>query len=326
MSIYGDDDRKEVYQATAQQQKLAQSVVALFSAARVKIDPQQKTATLLTEPYTELHRIKSLFHYEVGSLKEDVRFYGQPRGAFCSGTLVAPDIVLTAGHCNARCKSAAAAPETETLFIFGFSAQSDGTIPQTIPTDNVYSCVNAVGHTPQTRHDQHGDWQLLLLDRPVKDRETISLSKTPELKVGEKVWTIGHSEGLPAKVSTGARVRGRGNIPFEGPFYAADLDTLLGNSGGPVFDSHSRLVGIVSTNAGSDYETVSTPQGGMLAPISYPNKAPKDSKDIYYTGFSEITDETMDAYKTMTTPVLPHKMPPLPLDTLPAQIEKAWPH
>ena len=44
-------------------------------------------------------RDETLSHGEAYGLCSDQRFIDQPISAFCSGTLIAPDAVLTAGHC-----------------------------------------------------------------------------------------------------------------------------------------------------------------------------------------------------------------------------------
>jgi S1-C subfamily serine protease len=67
------------------------------------------------------------------------------------------------------------------------------------------------------------------------------LAKRDEPQEGENVFVIGHPEGLRFTLSTGIISRMRGStIQISAP-------VSPGNSGGPVFDSHGNLVGIVTS-------------------------------------------------------------------------------
>ena len=86
-------------------------------------------------------------------------FASQPLGCFCSGVLVAPDIVATAGHCV---KSTADLDHIR--FVFGFRMVDDDTARTTFPDDDVYRGTKVIGRklTPDRT-----DWALVRLDRPV---------------------------------------------------------------------------------------------------------------------------------------------------------------
>ena len=85
--IYGSDDRLDVYQEeNALMRSLADSTVALFQSDAVRA--KDGLAQLTTQSYGEAL-----------NLCKEEPFYEQGKGAFCSGSLVAPDIIMTAGHC-----------------------------------------------------------------------------------------------------------------------------------------------------------------------------------------------------------------------------------
>ena len=101
--IYGDDNRIDYSKAPAPFQKLADSVVSLWDRKSIKEANGQPY--LITETF---ERRKGLCPGET--------FGQQPAGAFCSGTLVGEDLVLTAGHCIKDESSCATA-----RIVFGFN-------------------------------------------------------------------------------------------------------------------------------------------------------------------------------------------------------------
>ena len=86
--IYGVDDRVDIFAVTdAALLQDADCLVALFDAADVT-DNGDGTSTVATSNFGTSR-----------NLCAGEPFRDQPIGAFCSGFLVAPDLVATAGHC-----------------------------------------------------------------------------------------------------------------------------------------------------------------------------------------------------------------------------------
>ncbi len=56
-AIFGQDDRKDVFETSQLQQELAKSVVALFDESKVAVDSKAKRAVLKTEEFTRVWRI-----------------------------------------------------------------------------------------------------------------------------------------------------------------------------------------------------------------------------------------------------------------------------
>jgi len=84
-AIYGKDGRVDPPRSLA---GLAGATVGLFEAAKVRIAPGSDRAVLATRNYGK----------EYGLCPEEP-FRDQPTGPSCSGFLVTPEIVVTAGHC-----------------------------------------------------------------------------------------------------------------------------------------------------------------------------------------------------------------------------------
>jgi V8-like Glu-specific endopeptidase len=216
--IYGDDNRLDLYQVQDQHLlSLADSTVALVFMT--DITTNGSTATLSTTPF------RTSFRYP---LCETERFAEQDTVAFCSGFLVAPNIVLTAGHCvqnqgnpNSDCNT--------TRFVFGFNVPTEGYRPLQISTSEIYSCKHLIKY----KQDSSGaDFSVVELDRPVTNHRPLKMRLTGDPAVNDELTVIGHPSGLPVKVAGGAILRSLNN-----GFIRASLDTYGGNSGSAVFNS-----------------------------------------------------------------------------------------
>jgi hypothetical protein len=216
--IYGEDNRKDLYQETDPLLlRLADSTVALM-----------RKADLRTKG--EVTRLETQNYGEDYNLCKDEPYYLQSTAAFCSGSLVGEDLILTAGHCvsESRCESVA--------FTFGF-AVTDAAQPvvDQVRTQDVYFCKAVLAREVE---GEGPDYALIKLDRKVVDHEPLPVRRTGHLAVGTDIAVIGHPAGLPTKIATGAKVR---RIEKSG-FFVANLDTYGGNSGSAVFNATTGLI------------------------------------------------------------------------------------
>jgi hypothetical protein len=96
--IYGQDDRKEVYEHPDKTlQKMALSVGVLALTTLLKEDPQTGTITYPSEPHTD--NVKKNSNYPNLPLCQDEAFRTQPIIGGCTAFLVGPRTVVTAAHC-----------------------------------------------------------------------------------------------------------------------------------------------------------------------------------------------------------------------------------
>ncbi|MFA6318926.1 MAG: trypsin-like peptidase domain-containing protein [Elusimicrobiota bacterium] len=227
--IYGDDDRLDIYQVTnAKLLKMADSTAALFEGGSVTVDGAK--AALATRPYGEGMRL----------CKEEP-FYEQRNGAFCSGSLIGPDLLMTAGHCietEEACK--------DVKFVFGFAVTKKGVNPESVPATEVYGCGKLLG---RAQVDDGADWALVKLDRRVLNHTPLKLNRTGKIADKTPLLVIGHPAGLPTKVAGGASVR---DASPEG-YFVANLDTYGGNSGSAVFNAGTGLVEGILVRGENDY-------------------------------------------------------------------------
>lgn len=242
--IYGVDDRSDVYQLSpGPDLDDADSVVALFRAASVS-DNGDGTSTLRTVNFGEQH-----------NLCASERFRNQPTGAFCSGFLVAPDIVATAGHC------VNSGNVTDVRFVFGFRMRDAATAQTVISNAEVYRGVAVVGHQLESGGT---DWALIRVDRNVANHRIVRIRRTGKIADGQAIHVIGHPAGLPTKFAGGAAVRDNA----QGAFFVANLDTYGGNSGSPVFNSDTHEVEGILVRGETDFVQRGTCQVSLVCPTT----------------------------------------------------------
>ncbi|MEW5795169.1 MAG: trypsin-like peptidase domain-containing protein [Candidatus Zixiibacteriota bacterium] len=225
--IYGDDDRRDIYTLTDPNQlKLAQATCVVIQSYEVSYNGNG-TYTLSTSPWT----IQGGLPLCAGE-----RFAGQRRIGFCSGFLVAPDIVVTAGHCLSACGGIA--------FLFGFEQVDSLTPPVPIVSeDNIYFCSEVIDR----RYSGDLDHCVVRLDRPVVGRTPIPIRRSGLVDNGEPLVVLGHPTVLPMKAAAGAEVKdNRGTTPW----FQANTDTYGGNSGSMVVNTNTwQIEGILVRGA-----------------------------------------------------------------------------
>jgi hypothetical protein len=242
--IYGIDDRTEVFQLPAGRDRDdTDSVVALFRAAGVA-DNGDGTSTLRTVNFGTQN-----------NLCPGERFRDQPTGAFCSGFLVAPDLIATAGHCvNAD-------NVTDVRFVFGFRMRDAGNAQTVIGNGEIYRGVAVVGHQLVGNGP---DWALVRLDRPVANHRIARIRRAGRIGDQQAVHVIGHPAGLPTKFAGGAAVRD--NAPAA--HFVANLDSYGGNSGSPVFNSDTHEVEGILVRGETDFVRRGACQVSLVCPTT----------------------------------------------------------
>ncbi|MBI3299109.1 MAG: trypsin-like peptidase domain-containing protein [Elusimicrobia bacterium] len=229
--IYGDDDRLDLWQSSNQALKdLADSTAALFQGSGVSMSEDGKTANLATHSYGDSY-----------GLCDDEPFKEQSAGAFCSGSLVGPDTMMTAGHCI---RSAEACKTTK--FVFGFGiAKEGGKTPDKVGSSEVYGCAELIG---REEVGTGADWALVKLDRTVTNHKVLKVNRSGAPAKGTPLVVIGHPAGLPTKIAGGASVRDHKN-----GYFTANLDTYGGNSGSAVFNAVTGQIEGILVRGENDY-------------------------------------------------------------------------
>lgn len=145
-------------------------------------------------------------------------------GLSCTGTMISPDIVLTADHCVRAnvvgpC-SADSVPETVTS-----DYRADGTFnPVSITVSSILE-----------RHDcsESLDFALLKLDSPLMDWRSTFLS---DGETSDPVVALGFANGGGLRAGIGSLLSAN----------TADVDVMGGYSGGPILNAGQAQAGLIS--------------------------------------------------------------------------------
>ncbi|MBI2432686.1 MAG: trypsin-like peptidase domain-containing protein [Candidatus Hydrogenedentes bacterium] len=225
--IYGQDDRIEVFEESDPFVRSLAAAVCVLADADELHQNGNGTFTLLHKP-----NVLEGNNGEELPLCADEAFSDQPYLGFCTGFLIAEDLIATAGHCLEGTD-----PSTIRI-VFGWEMQNTTTPVSTVDAENVYSVEEVVEEVLNFAQDH----SVLRLDRPVTLAGVTPLEVRLSGRVPDaaRVGIIGHPMGLPKKIAYGPSTRVGGNLrPY---VFFANFDASGGNSGSPVFNQETGVV------------------------------------------------------------------------------------
>lgn len=229
-AIFGADDRVDVVSSPAALQLSRATAIAVLSN-NYRTNPD---GTLSLKP---------------GSLSDflckDEKFSNDPSLDYaCTGFLIAPDLIVTAGHCMVN--SGQSRDQIQTYcpiysWLFDYAADANGQVTtDKIPAEKMYACEKVV-YAIREEKAPFRDYAVVKLKRPVTDRKPLDLA-SGDVRVGDSVTMIGYPLGTPAKLSDHAQVLVNTSARQS---FITNLDAFDGNSGSPVFNSKGQVAGIL---------------------------------------------------------------------------------
>ena len=229
--IYGDDDRIDAHESyDPVMNAVADATAVLVDESKVEPAQGHRQMKLVDETFGEEK-----------NLCDGEPFRDQPAPGFCTGFLVGPDTLATAGHCLDDVDEC-----EETRFVFDFRYESAEDDPAIVHESDVYTCDDLLAR----HHDSEGaDWAVVRLDRTVRGRTAVEYRQTGKVEEGAMVALVGHPSGLPQKISGGGRV-------FDSTaetHFDSNLDTYGGNSGSPVVNFATGLVEGIHVRGTTDF-------------------------------------------------------------------------
>lgn len=231
--IYGEDNRKDVFESNNPSFiELSKSTAAMISTDKLK---SAGLGVMITGSTLQARGICA---------KE--RFSKQLATANCSGFLVAPNKIVTAGHCiktEADCRA--------NKWVFDYKVERSDQTNISVSASSVYSCKRIIARKLDTLSKD--DYAVIELDRRVADRHPLKLRQSGKAVRGDALVVIGHPSGLPTKIADGANVRS-----LQTKYFVANLDTYGGNSGSAVFNVKTEEVEGILVRGETDYVYSST--------------------------------------------------------------------
>ncbi len=226
--IYGDDNRLDPEDAIN----------------NLHVEISKSTAAQIANYKLTAH--KSVYMLKNETLQESMnvcpseKFSQQNAIARCSGFLVGPDLLVTAGHCVANQSHCDG-------YSWAFDYRSDEIADGEIEKSKVYKCKKILVQALDSA--AKSDYALIQLDRAVADRKPLNFRTKGKVSTGTGLVVIGHPSGLPTKISDGATVQENSHDQF----FKSDLDTFGGNSGSAVFDTKTGSVEGILVRGAKDY-------------------------------------------------------------------------
>lgn len=230
-TIYAFDNRKDIYEVNSVYKELAKATAVQINHNIIEYQANGQVSFY-----------SSAFGVDY-RLCANEKFSEQFNPGRCSGFLIGPNTLVTAGHCV---QNEADCSQYAWVFDYQVNSKEAAGKPIKLAKENVYSCKRIIS---QKLTALGIDYAVIELNRNTTGRTPFKVRKKGKVKKGDELVMIGNPVGLPTKVTDGAKVirNIRDNV------FKANLDAFGGNSGSAVINSKTFEVEGILVRGGQDF-------------------------------------------------------------------------
>jgi V8-like Glu-specific endopeptidase len=215
--IYGRDNRRDFYQVRSKKAQLN------FNGVCVLIENEfinERDSTI------ELFYFPQKYAYE---LCTNEPYENQHYASFCTGFAINDSTIISAGHCITGNSN----DSYRLLFDYHMGNQDS-------LSEIKQSAVFTVKYIMDFNVENLVDYSIIIVNEKIPKFRHLKMRTRGDVKINQRVYSIGSPSGMPLKRATGAKIRENYDNSF-----VANLDTYGGNSGSPIFNSSGRVEGIL---------------------------------------------------------------------------------
>lgn len=214
-ALYGHDERSFVDRKSSLKIKeLSKSIALIVSKDLVEAN------FIYTLIKTTLLRDPDGMHICPGE-----KFADHHAVSSCTGFLIGEDLVASAGHCFISAEDC-----KNQLIAFNVKTSNEMAAGHVVFNQNIYECSEILRSVSGGRGS---DYAVIRLKKKVRGATPLKLRSTGAITIDDQVFMIGHPLGLPLTITNAAPV----NDISDPLIFKATLDSFVGNSGSPVFNS-----------------------------------------------------------------------------------------
>lgn len=166
---------------------------------------------------------------DVHNLCPNVKFTKALSNPVCTGFLIGPDIMVSAGHCFQNMDDC-----QNKSIIFDVDSNKQRESDFLVNSSNVFSCKEILAQS----FAGESDYSIIKLNKVPKNRAPLKLNRSRTLELNDQVFMMGHPFGLPLVLSHKTKILENTQIDI----FKTTLDSFEGNSGSPVINAKTFLV------------------------------------------------------------------------------------